>query len=246
MRQVGTLPAPSLRRLSWPPVASTVRRRRKALALSARSGVSALRTRRLDATGFPSTRIRRPAEAGPSRFASSCCPRLGRTRPSDAIVYLAGGPGQAATELIGDAFADSGGVRQHRDVIYADQRGTGGLSRFSCQFYGPPDNPQTYFDAFLPIEKGQGLPRESGAGRRSGPIHDERFGRRSRGDSHRARLPAADARRRLLRHTPGDGVRAALRAARPRRRPRRSGHAGDACSRTLRAVRGTRARWAAR
>ncbi len=80
-------------------------------------------------------------------------PATGGDKASDALVYLAGGPGQAATELIGDAFSDSGGVRQHRDVIYADQRGTGGSHPLLCQFYGPPDNPQTYFDAFLPIEK---------------------------------------------------------------------------------------------
>jgi pimeloyl-ACP methyl ester carboxylesterase len=80
-------------------------------------------------------------------------PATGQDKTGDAIVYLAGGPGQAATELIGDAFTDSGGVRQHRDVIYADQRGTGGSHPLLCQFYGPPDNPQTYFDAFLPIEK---------------------------------------------------------------------------------------------
>jgi pimeloyl-ACP methyl ester carboxylesterase len=80
-------------------------------------------------------------------------PATGEEKASDAVVYLAGGPGQAATELMGDAFSESGGVRQHRDVVYADQRGTGGSHPLLCQFYGPPDNPQTYFDVFLPIEK---------------------------------------------------------------------------------------------
>ena len=173
-------------------------------------------------------------------------PATGQDKAGDAIVYLAGGPGQAATELIGDAFADSGGARQHRDVIYADQRGTGGSHPLLCQFYGPPDNPQTLLRRVPADREGQGMPQESGAGRRSGPIHDKRFGRRSRGDSQRARVRATDARRRLLRHTPGDGVRAALRVARPRRRARRSGHASDARSRTLRPARGTRAGWVAR
>jgi pimeloyl-ACP methyl ester carboxylesterase len=80
-------------------------------------------------------------------------PATGEEKASDAVVYLAGGPGQAATELMGDAFSERGGVRQHRDVVYADQRGTGGSHPLLCQFYGPPDNPQTYFDVFLPIEK---------------------------------------------------------------------------------------------
>jgi pimeloyl-ACP methyl ester carboxylesterase len=80
-------------------------------------------------------------------------PATGENKASDAVVYLAGGPGQAATELMGDALFEGGGVRQHRDVVFADQRGTGGSHPLLCQFYGPPDHPQTYFDAFLPIEK---------------------------------------------------------------------------------------------
>ena len=80
-------------------------------------------------------------------------PATTRDKASDAVVYLAGGPGQAATELLGDTSFEIDGVRQHRDLVYADQRGTGGSHPLLCQFYGPPDNPQTYFDAFLPIEK---------------------------------------------------------------------------------------------
>lgn len=74
-------------------------------------------------------------------------------REDDAIVYLAGGPGQAATRLIGDSSLVADGLRARRDIVYADQRGTGGSNPLLCQFYGPPDQPQTYFDAFLPIEK---------------------------------------------------------------------------------------------
>jgi pimeloyl-ACP methyl ester carboxylesterase len=73
-------------------------------------------------------------------------------RKDDAIVYLAGGPGQAATRLIGDSSLVDG-LRTRRDIVYADQRGTGGSNPLLCKFYGPPDQPQAYFDAFLPIEK---------------------------------------------------------------------------------------------
>ena len=79
-------------------------------------------------------------------------PATGQQKAKDAVVYLAGGPGQAATELMGDGFAIDG-VGDHRDLVYADQRGTGGSHPLLCQFYGPPENPQSYFDAFLPIEK---------------------------------------------------------------------------------------------
>jgi pimeloyl-ACP methyl ester carboxylesterase len=74
-------------------------------------------------------------------------------REDDAIVYLAGGPGQAATTLIDDSLLAADGLRARRDIVYADQRGTGRSNPLLCQFYGPPDQPQTYFDAFLPIAK---------------------------------------------------------------------------------------------
>ena len=112
--------------------------------------------------------------------------------------------------------------------------------RFSVDFYGPPANPQTYFDAFLPIEKVKSCRGTPGARRRPCPVHDQRLGRRSRGHPACARLPATDARRRLIRHAAGDGIRAPLRIARPGRHPRGSGDPGRPCARTLRATRGTR------
>jgi pimeloyl-ACP methyl ester carboxylesterase len=80
-------------------------------------------------------------------------PATGTDRAADALVYLAGGPGQAATELMGDSSLATDALRAHRDVVFADQRGTGGSNPLTCQFYGPPDEPRTYFDTFLPIDK---------------------------------------------------------------------------------------------
>jgi pimeloyl-ACP methyl ester carboxylesterase len=77
----------------------------------------------------------------------------GVPRSDDAVVYLAGGPGQAATGFLGDAVVASDGARARRDIVLADQRGTGGSNPLLCQFYGPPEQPETYFDTFLPIEK---------------------------------------------------------------------------------------------
>jgi pimeloyl-ACP methyl ester carboxylesterase len=80
-------------------------------------------------------------------------PATGTDRAEDAIVYLAGGPGQAASELISDSALALDVLRSRRDVIFADQRGTGGSNPLTCQFYGPPEEPQSYFDTFLPIAK---------------------------------------------------------------------------------------------
>jgi pimeloyl-ACP methyl ester carboxylesterase len=74
-------------------------------------------------------------------------------RARDAIVYLAGGPGQAATEFLGDRGITIDGAGEYRDAVYADQRGTGESHPMLCRFYGPPDNPQSYFDQFLPLDK---------------------------------------------------------------------------------------------
>ena len=56
----------------------------------------------------------------------------GTTAP-DPVFFLAGGPGQAATEyaaLIDFALRD---VRKQRDIVLVDQRGTGALSPLVCR-----------------------------------------------------------------------------------------------------------------
>jgi pimeloyl-ACP methyl ester carboxylesterase len=71
-------------------------------------------------------------------------------REPDPVFYLAGGPGQAATELLRGRW---GGLRATRDVVFVDQRGTGGSNALTCAFYGPPGDVQSYFDQFLPPAK---------------------------------------------------------------------------------------------
>jgi pimeloyl-ACP methyl ester carboxylesterase len=74
-------------------------------------------------------------------------------RVADPIFFLAGGPGQAATEFLREPSIVRGPERDRRDVVLADQRGTGGSNGLHCRFYGPPTDPQSYFDAFLPLAK---------------------------------------------------------------------------------------------
>jgi pimeloyl-ACP methyl ester carboxylesterase len=80
-------------------------------------------------------------------------PATGRDRAADPIFLLAGGPGQAATEMLRDPSLVEGALRQQRDLVFADQRGTGGSHALLCRFYGPPEDAQSYFQAFLPVEK---------------------------------------------------------------------------------------------
>jgi pimeloyl-ACP methyl ester carboxylesterase len=77
----------------------------------------------------------------------------GSNRVPDPIFYLAGGPGQAATELLHDPSWATTPLRERRDLVFADQRGTGESNPLTCRFYGPPEDVQSYFQAFLPIDK---------------------------------------------------------------------------------------------
>ncbi|MEP6898515.1 MAG: alpha/beta hydrolase [Rhodanobacter sp.] len=51
----------------------------------------------------------------------------------DMLVFLAGGPGQAATDSASTIAAMLEPLRAHRDVLLIDQRGTGGSNALSCK-----------------------------------------------------------------------------------------------------------------
>lgn len=50
----------------------------------------------------------------------------------DPVFVLAGGPGQAATEIIEAIAPELQAVRRHRDIVLVDQRGTGGSNPLTC------------------------------------------------------------------------------------------------------------------
>ena len=51
----------------------------------------------------------------------------------DMLVFLAGGPGQAATDSAGAIASMLAPLRAHRDVLLLDQRGTGGSNALTCK-----------------------------------------------------------------------------------------------------------------
>ena len=55
----------------------------------------------------------------------------------DMLVFLAGGPGQAATDSAATVASVLRGLRSHRNVLLLDQRGTGGSNALQCK---DPDN----------------------------------------------------------------------------------------------------------
>lgn len=75
-------------------------------------------------------------------------PALGPGRVGDPVVFLAGGPGQAASHLIGGVAATA--LRQRRDLVFADQRGTGGSGDLRCDFY---TSSAPLLDDFMPLAR---------------------------------------------------------------------------------------------
>jgi pimeloyl-ACP methyl ester carboxylesterase len=79
-------------------------------------------------------------------------PATGDKREPDAFVYFAGGPGSAATDDAAGLAAAFPEIRQRRDMLFVDQRGTGGSHRLECPFYNPADL-QSYLGYFFPLEE---------------------------------------------------------------------------------------------
>src|SRR5207253_1172370 len=70
----------------------------------------------------------------------------------DAVFYIPGGPGSSSTEDAPYVAADLAKVREHRDLVFVDQRGTGGSNALNCEFFDPAD-PQSYLGHWNPPDK---------------------------------------------------------------------------------------------
>jgi pimeloyl-ACP methyl ester carboxylesterase len=69
----------------------------------------------------------------------------------DPYIYIPGGPGSSATEdapYLAKPFAK---IRERRDLLFIDQRGTGGSNPLNCMMFDPADL-QGYLGYFFPLE----------------------------------------------------------------------------------------------
>jgi pimeloyl-ACP methyl ester carboxylesterase len=78
-------------------------------------------------------------------------PALGPQRRPDPIFMLHGGPGAAATDLA-PAFIRFRALRARRDIVFVDQRGTGGSNPLACDFYGDPPDLQKVVSSLFPVD----------------------------------------------------------------------------------------------
>lgn len=79
-------------------------------------------------------------------------PATGTDRPREALTFLHGGPGAAATGSAARVAATFGAAREERDILLVDQRGTGGSHPLYCALYGSREEPTGYLGFFLPVE----------------------------------------------------------------------------------------------
>lgn len=78
-------------------------------------------------------------------------PASGAKHEPDPLFYFAGGPGQAATEEASGVAQALATVREHRDLVFVDQRGTGQSNPLNCELFDAKD-PQSYLNSFFPVE----------------------------------------------------------------------------------------------
>lgn len=78
-------------------------------------------------------------------------PAIGPQREPDALFYFAGGPGSGATEDAPGIAQVLAGMRQRRDLVFVDQRGTGQSHPLNCDLFNAAD-PQSFLGYFFPLD----------------------------------------------------------------------------------------------
>ena len=78
-------------------------------------------------------------------------PPTGAEVSPDPLFYIPGGPGSSATEDAPGVAALFAKVRERHDLVFLDQRGTGGSNPLNCEFFNKTD-PQSYLGYFFPLD----------------------------------------------------------------------------------------------
>lgn len=76
-------------------------------------------------------------------------PATGTDKQPDPLFYIPGGPGSSATEDAPYVAQDMAEIREHRDLVFLDQRGTGGSNPLNCTFFDVKD-PQSMLGHWNP------------------------------------------------------------------------------------------------
>ena len=78
-------------------------------------------------------------------------PAASQDRAADPLFYIPGGPGSSATEDAPYVAQEFAKIREHRDLVFVDQRGTGGSNPLNCDFFKPADL-RSYLGDYFPLD----------------------------------------------------------------------------------------------
>lgn len=79
-------------------------------------------------------------------------PASARGRAKEAVAFLSGGPGEAATDAAAPVAAQLARVRDTRDLLFMDQRGTGASNPLPCKSARPADLQSYLTEFYTPAE----------------------------------------------------------------------------------------------
>src|SRR5215468_8704741 len=81
-------------------------------------------------------------------------PALGEKAAPDPVFYFAGGPGGSAIDIFSRAGKGYlAGLRRERDLVFVDQRGTGGSNQLACDLYGDRNDMAAFFGELFASER---------------------------------------------------------------------------------------------
>ncbi|HKQ77763.1 MAG TPA: alpha/beta fold hydrolase [Blastocatellia bacterium] len=81
-------------------------------------------------------------------------PALSERAAPDPIFYFAGGPGGSAIDTVSKAGKGYlAGLRRERDLVFVDQRGTGGSNQLACNMYGDRNDMAAFFGELFASER---------------------------------------------------------------------------------------------
>ncbi|HEU4453104.1 MAG TPA: alpha/beta fold hydrolase [Longimicrobium sp.] len=80
-------------------------------------------------------------------------PTRGSTPAREAVVSIPGGPGQSAVDLAPYFGRELEPLRDTRDILLIDHRGTGGSNLLNCGLYGTGDALGSYLGPFYPADR---------------------------------------------------------------------------------------------
>jgi len=75
----------------------------------------------------------------------------GTEHAPDPFVFIVGGPGGSSTGEVPNIAKMFARIRERRDLVFVDQRGTGGSYPLKCEFYNPADM-QSYLGSVFPLD----------------------------------------------------------------------------------------------